>query len=106
MKTKNPTYIPSLFLGLLFFLTLNNSIAQIKTDLLKAKDLTNLSFEELMHVEIKVASQTDQIKKWPDDRAVRFEVAVDVTDFKLVDQKLRSTMLELERSYNELAKHR
>ena len=45
---------------------------------------------------------TDQIIKWPDGRDVRFEFAVDITNLKQTEEKLRQTLGELARSNADL----
>jgi len=40
---------------------------------------------------------TDQIIKWPDGRDVRFEVAIDITERKQAEEKVREALAELER---------
>ncbi|MGV9170325.1 MAG: PAS domain S-box protein [Promethearchaeia archaeon] len=47
---------------------------------------------------------TDTTIRWPDDRRVRFEIAIDITDQKRVEQNLKESKRELE-LYHSLLKH-
>ncbi len=57
MKNLKLTPLSGLFLSFLFFVSIISN-AQENTDTLKAKDLTELSFEDLLRVEIKTATLT------------------------------------------------